>query len=121
MPLIDVAENYNRPESNPRRYRDSGNLLAGYSNVSFTYTDFGTLTNLETGFSGGVHNHNAIAVDLDFLHPGTEFISHFTIECGNDNLMGSDAIPAPEPATLLLMGSGLTGLGCIGRRKFKKN
>ena len=32
-----------------------------------------------------------------------------------------DTTPIPEPATLLLMGSGLIGLGWIGRRKFKKS
>jgi hypothetical protein len=28
--------------------------------------------------------------------------------------------PVPLPATLLLLGSGLIGLGCLGKRKFLK-
>jgi hypothetical protein len=38
--------------------------------------------------------------------------------CGNDNLMGrGTTAPVPEPATMLLFGSGIFGLAALRRRK----
>ena len=62
-------------------------------------------------------SHNAVAIDLGFLDPGTDFTVHFTMKCGNDNLMGQGTAPVPEPQTLLLMGIGLLGLAFVGRKK----
>jgi hypothetical protein len=82
-----------------------------------SFLDDGKIT---TGsfFDGG--QHYFASVDLSFLKPGTVFTSHFTMQCGNDNLMGSGTAPVPEPATMLLFGCGLIGLAGFGRRKLIK-
>ncbi len=103
-------------ESNPWKYDAGGELLAGYENLDMEYVT--GLTDADCGFSGGIHY--AVGVDLSFLAPGTDFTSHFTMGCGNDNLMGKGTAPVPEPATMLLFGTGIAGLLGVGRKRLRK-
>lgn len=77
------------------------------------------LSDAETGFQGG--DHYAMSFDLSAIYASlgesTTFYSHFTMGCGNDNLMGNwDVTVVPEPATFALFGMGIFGL-LIARRK----
>jgi hypothetical protein len=114
--LLTVNEPLNVPDSNPYKFVSGGTVVAGYQDVAFSYFD--NLTNADTGLQGysGNNYHNALTVNIGFLPGGTTFTSHFTITCGNDNLMGQGTTVVPEPATLLLLGLSLVGIGVFSRK-----
>jgi hypothetical protein len=93
--------------------QDGEEILSG---IAFSYLTGLTDSDVD-GLTGNFHN--AVSVDLGFLSHGTAFTSHFTMGCGNDNLMGQ-AVLAPEPATLALFGIGLICLAGIGRKKLQR-
>jgi len=99
--------------SNPWRYDSGGESLG-----SGTF-DYFSATAAETGFFG--ENHNVVSgFDLAFLGADVDFTAHFTMECGNDNLMGQgaiDPVATPEPGTLFLLGAGVFGIVGLSRRK----
>jgi hypothetical protein len=110
--------------SNPWTYYSGGTAVLGYQNVAFTYT--AGLTNAFTGFQGdgtnstswstGTNNtHYALAVDLLFI-AGADATIHYTMECGNDNLMGYTHVP-DAGATALLFGLGLAALVGFRRKR----
>ena len=73
--------------SSPWRY-DSGAVSSSEEAGTFSYT---------AGAS------NKVILDLSFLGAAiNNFTVHYTMECGNDNLMGKyDPAPVPEPSTVL--------------------
>ncbi|MGI6459965.1 MAG: PEP-CTERM sorting domain-containing protein [Candidatus Hydrogenedentales bacterium] len=123
--------------ANPWRYDSGGEEVHSGSFQYFTnlpdtdfptFTDdtFQTLSHLQGGW------HNAVQVDLTWLWDevrqydpewGGTVITHFTMECGNDNLMGQGILPydpgvvIPEPASITLMGLGIAAVAVSRLRK----
>lgn len=113
--LDPVKEAYNQIESNPWRLIYGGEQTVASGSLAFEQG----LTNAAVGFLGGSH-YRVSGFDLGFLAPGTTFIAHFTMGCGNDNLIGKGTTPVPEPATMLLLATGLIGLAGFGRKRLLK-
>lgn len=113
-------------ESNPWRYFWGGSKVSTGEFDLLPGLDDEEVDNLE----GGDGNHYALIFNLadifgDLFDDLKSFTFHYTMECGNDNLMGhltkcAPPDPVPEPSTVLLMGVGLLGLAAWGRRKMKK-
>ncbi len=115
--------------SNPWKYvLDGTSQKIGSTRVG---TGGGLIDNavaLENGLQGwnGDNNHYAVSFDLSDIFSdanlyGKEFYTHFTMGCGNDNLIGQGAAPVPEPGTMVLLGFGMVGLAIYGKRRMNKD
>jgi hypothetical protein len=93
--------------SNPWRLASGGTVVGG---GDLTYA--AGLTDAGTGFLGGNHYSVTLADLPDYLLVNNSLF-HYTYECGNDDLMGR----VPIPGAVWLLGSGLVGLGLLGRRR----
>lgn len=122
---VSVAQNGNNTPigSNPWRYSHNSNSEENIM-ATGTYSFASGLTNGDTGFLGGSH-YSLTGFDLspiiaDMGGGPLTFTSHFTMGCGNDNLMGQGTTPVPEPGMLLLVGTAFAGLVNIRRKRIKR-
>lgn len=116
---IVVTSYYNQNQgSNPWQFNAEDNDEVILSSGSFV--NHAGLSDGDTGFNGGTH-YAIEGIDLSFLGEDMQFISHFTMECGNDNLMGQGTTaPVPEPSTMLLIGTGLLGFANSRRKSLRQ-
>jgi hypothetical protein len=68
-------------------------------------------------FISTVGNQIFVYSGLDLGLPSSNFTLGWTIDCANDVIYEKVSAPVPEPATLLLLGSGLLGLASFRRKR----
>ena len=112
--------------ASPFQYVSEGDTTS--ESINSGSFDITTATDEETGFEGDnffqKKTHFVLSgIDLSELMEGATsgentFYSHFTMGCGNDNLMGSWTVDVavPEPGAIALFSTGLFGLW-FARRK----
>ncbi len=102
--------------SNPWRLQSGGSAVSGLQDLSFSY--FSGLSNADVGGLLGYNGnnlHHAITLDTSFLD-GAGATFHYTMECGNDNLMGQTSSVPDGGATALMLGAALVGMVGLRRR-----
>lgn len=89
---------------------ESGTFVSGFATHGLTVGNSG-----ESYFRFVSFDVSSLGLSLT---DGLTLDAHWTMSCGNDTVNGqADVAPVPEPATMLLFGTGFAGLAGILRRK----
>jgi hypothetical protein len=120
--------------SNPWRVNNPGGPAVANGTITYqsALSSADVLGQYGVDASASGANHNVISLDLPTLFAGKDILTHYTMGCGNDNIIGSAHVPGiPETpddnplnsvpdagSTSLMLGLGLGAMGML-RRKLK--
>lgn len=113
----DVYYEPHKAYSNPWRIGTGGTAIG--DPIAFAYSG-----PQGPGSEHGKHYVLEVAIPLSYLDLSSSHLLtiHWTQQCGNNVLnLEADVNPIPEPNSLMLLVTGLFGLGGFGLRRFRKS